>query len=370
MNIDPAHSTYMRRALALARRGWGKTHPNPMVGALIVEEGKIVAEGWHEKAGEAHAEVAALKALGRDPKPGATLYVTLEPCCTEGKTPPCTEAILRAGILKVVVGATDPNPAHASRGLYLLRERGVEVISGVLEKDCEDLNLIFNHWIVKKRPFVAAKIASTLDGRTATRDGNSKWITGEEARRDVHRWRRYFPAIAVGSNTLSTDNPALTSRLEETWCPVRFIFDRTLRTVREPLPQIYSDEWRSNTIVVTDSTDAPRRLKVLEDQGVTVWSMRAERFFETFLEKCTQAQITGVYVEGGSSLLGLLLEEHRIDYLFSYRAPVFLADPQALPALQGLVSTTLDAAPRLNNIRHALYGDDQLMRGHIVYPNV
>ncbi|MBC2594599.1 bifunctional diaminohydroxyphosphoribosylaminopyrimidine deaminase/5-amino-6-(5-phosphoribosylamino)uracil reductase RibD [Ruficoccus amylovorans] len=368
MNTDPAHTTFMRRALALARRGWGKTHPNPMVGALIVEEGKIVAEGWHEKAGEAHAEVAAIRALGRDPKPGATLYVTLEPCSTEGRTPPCTEAILRAGILKIVVGATDPNPDHAGRGLDVLRERGVEVVSGVLAPDCEDLNLIFNHWIVHKRPLVAAKIASTLDGHTATREGHSKWITGEEARRDVHRWRRYFPAIAVGSNTLRVDNPALTSRLEETWCPTRFIFDRTLRTVGEPLPRVYSDEWRGQTIVVTDSADAPRRLKTLNDAGVEVWQMRAARFFDSFLEKCTEAGITGVYVEGGSSLLGLLLEEHRIDYLFSYRAPVFLADPEALPALRGLVSTTLDAAPRLKNIRHALYGDDQLMRGHIVYP--
>ncbi|MGE9292919.1 MAG: bifunctional diaminohydroxyphosphoribosylaminopyrimidine deaminase/5-amino-6-(5-phosphoribosylamino)uracil reductase RibD [Puniceicoccales bacterium] len=368
MSIDPAHTTFMRRAIALAKRGWGKTHPNPLVGALIVEEGKVVAEGWHEKAGEAHAEVAAIRALGRDPKPGAVLYVTLEPCCTEGRTPPCTEAIRRAGILKVVVGATDPNPAHAGRGYDRMRENGVEVISGVLEKDCEDLNLIFNHWIVNQRPLVAAKIAATLDGRTATRDGNSKWITGEEARRDVHRWRRYFPAIAVGSNTLRTDNPALTSRLEETSCPIRFIFDRTLRTVRDPLPQVYSDEWRANTIVVTDSADAPRRLKLLEKQGVAVWNMHAEHFFDAVLEKCAQAKITGLYVEGGSSLLGLLLEEHRIDYLFAYRAPVFLADPEALPALQGLVSTTLDAAPRLKNIRHALHGDDQLMRGHIEYP--
>ena len=367
MHIDPAHTTFMRRALALARRGWGQTHPNPMVGALIVEEGKIVAEGWHEKAGEAHAEVAAIRALGRDPKPNATLYVTLEPCSTEGRTPPCTEAILHAGIFKVVIGATDPNPDHAGRGIDILRERGAEVVAGVLAADCEDLNLIFNHWIVNKRPLVAAKIASTLDGRTATREGHSKWITGEEARRDVHRWRRYFPAIAVGSNTLRTDNPALTSRLEETWCPVRFIFDRTLRTVSEPLPQAYTDEFSQRTVVVTDSNDAPRRLKILEKQGVEVWNMRASRFFDAFLEKCTQEQITGVYVEGGSSLLGLLLEEHRIDYLFAYRAPVFLADPEALPALQGLVSTTLDAAPRLKNLRHALYGDDQLMRGHIVY---
>ncbi|MEM8549281.1 MAG: bifunctional diaminohydroxyphosphoribosylaminopyrimidine deaminase/5-amino-6-(5-phosphoribosylamino)uracil reductase RibD [Verrucomicrobiota bacterium] len=359
---------FMQRAIELAQKGWGDTHPNPIVGALIVEDAEIVAEGWHKKAGGDHAEVAALKALGRDPKPGATLYVTLEPCSTEGRTGACTDAIQRAGIKKVVVGATDPNPAHAGHGYAVLREQGVEVVTGVLEQACNDLNLIFNHWVVHQRPFIAAKVASTLDGKTATRDGHSKWITGAEARRDVHRWRRYFPAIAVGSGTVRTDDPALTSRLDKVWCPRRFVFDRALRTVREPLPQLYADEWRGNTTIITELEDAPQRRALLDKQGVQVWNVSGRHFFEAFVEECAAHGITGVYIEGGSSLLGLLFEEHRIDYLFAYRAPLFLADPEALPGLQGLYPKTLEEAPRLVNVRHETYGDDQLMHGEVQYP--
>ena len=358
----------MRRAIELAERAWGQTHPNPLVGAVIVEDGEIVAEGWHEKAGKPHAEVVALKKLGRNPKPGATLYVTLEPCCTQGRTGACTEAILKAGIKRVVCGAIDPNPKHAGKGYAILRSKGVEVIDGVLSKQCEDMNLIFNHWIVHQRPLIAAKIASTLDGKTATRDSHSKWITGELARKDVHRWRRYFPAIAVGSNTVRVDNPSLTSRLEETWCPVRFVFDRSLRTVREPLPQIYSDEWRENTIIITELDEAPNRLALLEKQGVEVWNIAGQDFFTAFKEKCAEMNIAGVYVEGGSSLLGLLIEEQRIDYLFAYRAPIFLADPEALAGLTGLYPSKLQDAPRLRNVIHETFGDDQLMRGHVSYP--
>lgn len=362
------HEIFMQRAITLARRGWGKTHPNPLVGAVIVEDGEIVAEGFHEKDGDAHAEITTLKALGRDPRPGAVLYVTLEPCSTTGRTGACTDAILKAGIKQVVVGTQDPNPAHAGKGLELLREQGAEVVDNVLAAECADLNLIYNHWMRNHRPLIAAKIASTLDGHTATREGHSKWITGETARQDVHHWRRYFPGIAVGSNTVRTDDPALTSRLNDTTCGVRFIFDRALRTVREPLPQVYADEWREHTIIITELADAPNRMKLLEKQGVEVWNVAGREFFDAFKEKCAQLNISGVYVEGGSSLIGLLIEEQRIDYLFSYRAPLFLADPQALPGFQGLVSTTLEAAPRLRNVRHATFGDDQLMRGEVVYP--
>lgn len=202
----------MRRALEAARRGWGATHPNPMVGALIVEHGRVVADGYHARAGEPHAEVVALTNLGRAPAPGATLYVTLEPCSTTGRTPPCTEAIIRAGIKRVVAGAADPNPQHLGRGFALLRAAGVEVVEGVLAEECTDLNFIFNHWITKETPLIAGKIVTTLDGRVATSTGESQWITGAAARRDAMRWRRLFPAIGVGAGTVLADNPRLTSR--------------------------------------------------------------------------------------------------------------------------------------------------------------
>ena len=168
------HESFMRQAIALARSVWGTTHPNPMVGALIVEDGAVVAEGATSPAGGPHAEINALKALGRKPKPGATLYVTLEPCCTHGRTPPCTDAIVDAGITRVVVGATDPNPAHAGKGYELLRAGGVEVTEGVLSAECTDLNLIFNHWITTGRPLFAAKSGVTLDGKVVFMSNGSR----------------------------------------------------------------------------------------------------------------------------------------------------------------------------------------------------
>lgn len=201
----------MRRAVELAAQGWGETHPNPMVGALVVRGREIVGEGYHERAGEAHAEVNALREAGPRAR-GATLYVTLEPCSTHGRTPPCNDAIIEAGIERVVIGALDPNPLHEGRGLRALQQAGITVTTGILRDECSDLNLIFNHWITTGQPMIAAKVATSIDGLIATHAGDSRWITGEAARSDVHRWRRYFPAIAIGANTVLKDNPRLTVR--------------------------------------------------------------------------------------------------------------------------------------------------------------
>jgi diaminohydroxyphosphoribosylaminopyrimidine deaminase/5-amino-6-(5-phosphoribosylamino)uracil reductase len=250
---------FMRRAIVLARRAWGDTHPNPHVGALIVEGGRVVAEGWHERAGGPHAEICALRALGRKPAPDAALVVTLEPCCTHGRTGACTDAILAAGIRRVVAGATDPFPAHSGRGFALLREAGVSVAAGVLARECEDLNLIFNHSVAHGgAPFVALKTATTLDGRIATRAGKSQWITGPEARADVMRWRRYFPAAAVSAATVLADNPRLTCRIagEPECCPVRFVFDRRLRTAGREGLHVFEDAFAGKTVVVTTAETA------------------------------------------------------------------------------------------------------------------
>ena len=247
MTTEPTDEFFMRRALALARSVWGNTHPNPMVGALIVEDGHVVAEGATAPDGGPHAERLALLNRGKTPRPGAALYVTLEPCSTQGRTGACTDAVIASGIKRVVVGATDPNPAHAGRGFEVLRAAGIEVISGVLERECADLNLIFNHWITHDGPMLAAKVASTLDGKIACRTGESKWITNEHSRADVHRWRRLFPGIAVGAMTVLKDNPRLTARREgePEWCPLRFVFDGLLRTVVDKnLPAVFTDEFR------------------------------------------------------------------------------------------------------------------------------
>jgi len=345
-----------------------------MVGAVLVEDGKIVAEGATAPDGGPHAERLALLALGKKPRPGATLYVTLEPCSTHGRTGACTDAIIESGIKTVVVGAIDPNPAHAGRGLEVLRAAGIEVISGVLEAECRDLNLIFNHWITTGTPLLAVKTATTLDGRIACRTGDSRWITGEVARADVMRWRRLFPAIAVGAGTLMHDNPRLTSRIEgrEEWCPVRFVFDGLLRTVtNRSIPAVYTDEFKDRTIVVTTPHGGMGYVRKLMDMGITVWvlpSTTQRIAWADFRRKCAEERISGVYFEGGAQLLSQLLRDAQIDYLFSYRAPMIFGDDRAKPMMNGLRTEKLVNAVRLTEVQHAVLGDDVLMRGRVVYP--
>lgn len=370
---QPVHESFMRRAIEVARRGWGDTHPNPLVGALIVEDGVVVAEGFHARAGEPHAEVHALRALGRKPAPGATLYVTLEPCSTHGRTPPCCEAIADAGLTRVVIGATDPNPAHAGRGFELLRAGGIEVINGVLADECTDLNLVFNHWITTGRPLFAAKSGVTLDGKVATRTGDSKWITGEQSRADGHRWRRLFPAIAVGAGTVRADNPRLTARVDgKEWCPWRFVFDGLLRTVTDKaMPNVYTDEFRERTIVVTTAHGGMGYVRKLNSMGVKAWVLPAQSpkvNFADFRRRCTEEGIPAVFFEGGAQLLSELLQARELDYLFTYHAPVLFADDKAKSILRGLRTEALDNAIRLGHVRHEALGDDSLMRGFVRYP--
>jgi len=342
----------MRRAIELALRGWGNTHPNPMVGSVLEEGGAVASEAFHERDGGPHAERLVLASLMHNPQPGATLYVTLEPCSTPGRTGACTDAIIAAGVRRVVVGATDPNPAHAGRGFAVLRAAGIEVVTGVLEAECADMNLIFNHWIARGEPLLAGKIAATLDGRMATRTGDSKWITGEAARRDVHWWRRLFPAIAVGAGTVLTDNPRLTARVEgePEACPVRFVFDGRMRTVASgTLPGVYSDEFAARTVVVTTQHGGEGYVRKLRALGVAM-------------------KIAGVLFEGGPQLLSRAVSERQLDYLFAYQAPVVFGDERAKSVLGGLRTETVAQALRLEGVRRSTLGDDSLVRGRIVYP--
>lgn len=369
------HCTLMAEALATARSAWGMTHPNPMVGALIVEQDEIVARGVHRRAGQPHAEVDALQALGRAPSRDATLYVTLEPCSTHGRTPPCYDAIREAGIRHVVYGTEDPNPDHAGRGLKLLREAGVRVTGPVLRDACVDLNLIFNHAIVTRRPLVAVKVATTLDGKIATRTGHSRWITGPEARQDVMRWRRLFPAIAVGANTVIQDNPSLTARLDGTdpWSPRRIVLDGRLRLADHREAALFRDRWRDHTVVVCRTDARPDRIDAMSDAGISLWPLPPSPQdhgidFAALLQRCYDEGLTGLFVEGGRSLISSLLSERRAEYLFAYRAPVLLADALAPGMAIGGEPQTMQDALRLTKIHHATFGPDQLLRGRIVYP--
>jgi diaminohydroxyphosphoribosylaminopyrimidine deaminase/5-amino-6-(5-phosphoribosylamino)uracil reductase len=369
-------ATHMQAAIAEARQALGRTHPNPAVGAIILHQGVIVARGHTQPPGGDHAEIVALKAFrgaGLHADETTELVVTLEPCSTIGRTGACTTAILHSGIRKVTVGAIDPNPVHAGRGLEILRAARITVESGVLEQDCADLNMVFNWCMEHGAPFIAGKVATTLDGRIATRSGLSKWITGPAARADVHRWRRYFPAIAVGAGTVLADDPALTARIEgePEWCPVRFVFDRNLLTFRGSLPRLYTDPWKERTIIVTSRARAAQARTLGAQHGLAFWLTgddRGDAGFGDFAAHCREAGIGGVLAEGGAGLLSALLKHRFLHYLFAYRAPRLLADSGGLAPFTGAAPASMQEALSLRGVRHATFGDDQLMRGFVVYP--
>jgi diaminohydroxyphosphoribosylaminopyrimidine deaminase/5-amino-6-(5-phosphoribosylamino)uracil reductase len=369
------HEVFMRRALAVARSVWGTTHPNPMVGALIVEDGHIVAEGATAPDGGPHAERLALLARGKTPRPGATMYVTLEPCCTHGRTGACTDAIIASGIKRVVVGATDPNPAHSGHAFEVLRAAGIEVITGVLERECTELNLVFNHWITHDSPMIAAKVASTLDGKIACRTGESKWITNAQSRADVHRWRKLFPGIAVGAMTILKDNPRLTARREgePEWCPWRFVFDGLLRTVVDKnLPAVFTDEFRDRTIVVTTPHGGLGYVRKLREMGIKVWIFESQTqrvSIADFRKKCLEERISGVFVEGGAQLISELLRARQLDYLLAYHAPVLFGDEKAKTIFNGLRPEKVEQAIRLTDVRHEVFDGDILTHGRVAYPD-
>ncbi len=256
---------YMGRAIELAKRGTGWTSPNPLVGAVIVKNGRIIGEGWHHRYGDLHAERDALKNCTEDPA-GATIYVTLEPCCHHGKQPPCTDALIEAGVRKVVLGSGDPNPLVAGQGLRILREHGIEVVEGVLEKECLAINDVFFHYITTGLPFVALKYAMTMDGKIACYTGESKWVTGEKAREHVQALRNRYRGIMVGVGTVLADDPMLNCRMPGGRSPVRIICDSHLRT---PLnANVVQTAGEYETIIATCVED-PQLLKPYEEYGVS-----------------------------------------------------------------------------------------------------
>ncbi len=242
-------------------------------------------------------------------------------------------------------------------------------------EDCEDLNLIFNHWVNRQSPILAAKSATTLDGKIACRTGESKWITSEASRQNVMLWRRLFPAIGVGAGTVIEDDPRLTSRIdgEEEWCGVRFVIDGLLRTAMERfLPSIYTDDYRDNTIVVTTDAAGTGYIRRLETEGVNVWVLPAANMkvpFPEFRKKCYDVGINGIYFEGGSKLTSEMLHMRELDYHFNYRAPILLGDDKAVPVYRGMRIEKLSHAMRLERVRHESFGEDQMMRGYVSYPS-
>ena len=328
---------YMRRAMELAERGVGFTNPNPMVGAVIVKGGKVIGEGWHERCGEWHAERNAFKNCTVSAE-GATMYVTLEPCCHYGKTPPCTEAIIEHGIARVVVGMEDPNPLVAGKGIALLREAGIEVVCGVEEEALREQNRVFLKYISTKLPWVAMKTAMTLDGKIATRTGDSKWITGAEARAYVHELRHRFMAIVVGIGTAVADDPLLNCRIEGRGVrqPIRVVVDSNARLSLDSQLVKTAGEYR--TIVAHTRFAPEERVKALRETGVEMLLCKEKEGLvdvRNLLELLGQSGIDSILLEGGGSLNYTFLAEGLADELYAFIAPKIVGGMNAKTPVEG-----------------------------------
>ena len=322
---------FMRAALKEAEKAQGQTSPNPAVGAVLVIDNRIVARGHHRGAGHDHAEIECLRDFSDDVPARATLYVTLEPCSTVGRTAPCTNAIIRAGVKNVVVGAVDVNPRHCGRGITQLRNAGVKVRDGVLADDCARLNEAFNKWIVTRRPFVIAKCGMSLDGRLTRRPGEPRWITGSGARRDAHHLRAHVDAVLVGAETVRVDNPRLTARGK--------------RHARQP--------WR---VVLTRSGNLPPRARLFSDRLAARTLVYKHKGLAAVLEDLGKKNVTSVLIEGGGEVLGQALDAHLIDKVQLYLGPILTGGP--IIAFSGRGAEATVNAIRLDRVSYRRIGQN------------
>lgn len=380
----------MRLAFRLARQGYGHTSPNPMVGAVLVNRGYVIGRGWHRRAGEQHAEIQALADAQRRRRcpSGATLYVTLEPCCTTGRTPPCTDAIIRAGIRRVVAAATDPNPRHAGRGFDVLRLAGVAVEDGLLAEAAIRLNETFNYWIVQHMPFVTVKAAATLDGKIATEAGVSKWITGVRARQHALRLRLGMDAILVGVNTVLADDPSLTVRSRSSLLPTkplrRLVLDARARTPLDS--KVVSDAYAAWTTVFVSREAPARRREALARQVKVVVAPsiakdrrikaparhRAERRtsqpkldLDWILRRLGREGVTSLLVEGGGEVQASFFERGLVHRLAFYYAPIVLAEARGRRAVAGAGAAGWSTIARLQGIEWRRLGKDLFLTGRV-----
>ena len=354
---------FMREALRIARNAEGRTSPNPLVGAVVVRDGKIIAEGWHRQAGTPHAEIHALNMAGELAK-GATLYVTLEPCSHFGRTPPCANAIVDAGIKKVFAAMSDPNPKVAGRGFEILKAAGVEVEVGLLQEEARKLNEIFIKWVTKNLPFVTLKFACSLDGKIATVGGESQWISCLESRKFSHRLRDLNDAILVGVGTVLADNPTLTTRLVEGKNPVRVIVDSNLKT---PLNSKVVTDKSARTIIATTMNAPPEKISALKNFGVEIiFAGEGERVdLKILMSELARREITSVLVEGGGTIHFSMLKEKLVDKIFAFVAPKIIGGKNSLSAVAGAGFEKLSDAVNLKNFTAEKIGEDFLLGGYV-----
>jgi diaminohydroxyphosphoribosylaminopyrimidine deaminase/5-amino-6-(5-phosphoribosylamino)uracil reductase len=363
MSAEEMDEHWMARALALAERGRGYVEPNPLVGAVVVRDGQVVGEGWHQRFGEAHAEINALAAAGKAAE-GATLCVTLEPCCHHGKTPPCTEAVLRSGIRRVVAAMVDPFPQVGGQGAALLRAAGVQVEVGLLEAEARRLNAPYLKLLGTGRPYVHAKWAMTLDGKIATRTGDSKWISSEGSRQRVHELRGRMDAIIVGIGTVLADDPLLTARPPGPRTPVRIVLDSQGRL--PPDSKLATTARETPVLVVTTDTLPANRSDALRTLGCTVLALAADQGrprIGALLDELGRRRMTNVVVEGGAEVLGKFLDAREVDEVHVYIAPKLIGGAAARTAVAGKGVDKLADAPTFKDWNVETVDGDVLLHG-------
>ena len=331
---------YMLKAVALAEKAWGQTSPNPLVGAVVVKDDKIIGQGYHHRAGEAHAEVNALADAG-DAARDADIYVTLEPCSTFGRTPPCTQAIINAGIKKVFIGSVDPNPAHAGKAVEILEEAGIETVCGIEEDACNKLNEAFFHWITTKKPFVILKMAMTLDGKIATAEGKSKWITGPDARQRVQRLRQWCDAIMVGGETVRKDSPGLIVRGA-------------------------GDKWKQpQKLIATRSMNDKDLLEYFPNGSARAISPKSSDAWQELLTELSKDNITALLIEGGGELAAEVLNAGIVNKIEFHIAPKILGGKDSRPVIGGKNPLSLDEAHMLKSYKLETAGNDIIVSGYL-----
>lgn len=354
----------MRLALKLALKAKGKTSPNPLVGALVVKNNRIIGRGFHAKAGRAHAEIIALDQAGKKAK-GATLYVTLEPCAHTGRTPPCVNRIIESGIKEVIVGMVDPNPLNNGRGIALLKQGNIKVRHGVLSDELAGINESFIKYITTRLPFVTVKVAQSLDGRIATYTGDSKWITSDKSRAFAHKIRKDYDAIMVGVNTVLRDNPRLNA-----WSsgrqPVKIIIDSNLSTPEDA--NIFSKD--SQVIIITlpsrPGQETENRKRLLEKAKIIEVKERSGQInLRDALKKIAQLQITNIIVEGGGTLIGSLFDERLVDKVLFFISPKIIGGKDAISSVMGKGVRRVDQAIKLRGVKFRRFGEELLVEAEV-----
>ncbi|MDR4468264.1 MAG: bifunctional diaminohydroxyphosphoribosylaminopyrimidine deaminase/5-amino-6-(5-phosphoribosylamino)uracil reductase RibD [Nitrospira sp.] len=363
---------FMTLALRLAAKGQGTTSPNPMVGALVVRQGDIVGQGFHLRPGTPHAEIHALRRAGARAR-GSTLYITLEPCChLKKRTPPCVPAILRSGVRRVVIAMQDPNPSVKGKGVTALRRAGLAVVVGVARLEAEVLNRAYCHWMKTGRPYVTLKAGMTLDGQLATARGESRWITSEASRQEVHQLRGSVDGILIGVNTVLTDNPSLTARKGARFDtvasrqPLRIVVDSSLRT--PTTARIVAQQDKAKTIIATTTAAPQARRSALEEKGIEVLTVSARQgrvSLPALLKELGRRGIMSVLVEGGGEINAAMLRDRLVDHVRLYIAPLLLGGQDARGLIGGNSPARLAKAFRVRRMVVRSLGDDMVVEGEL-----